>query len=491
VRVLLLYPPYERLKGFKTDYFPGNLGQLAACLRQGGHYVRAYNAETGPKNDKAVRKYSEWNRAVSHKAFIDAFNDDLHPVWREIYKTINEFNPDLIGISSMTITFPVTLKIASIAKQVNKDIAVVIGGCHSTVLPEDVIKRKDVDYVIQGEGEIPLVKLCNCLEAQDANALYDIRGLFYKKNGHIVKNRPNEFIDDIDSLPFIQKELILHPERYRPSSYDMIMASRGCPHECTFCSSPAIWKRKVRYRKPEKLIEEMNYLWKEFKVRQFRFFDDTFTSNRNKVLEFCGLLNTNKIKFTWSCFVRANTVDKELLERLKKAGCRSISMGIESGSDRVLRLIKKGITVDTVKKSAALIKKKGFLLGSFWMIGIPHETETDMMETIALMNELDLDHVNLCTFTPEPMTELCDICVKKGLLEENIDWGRRLDFSHHSADSHFNKNVSRDRYREILKKALETAEYKNKRTFARKIKSFWTQRNYFLRWDVIWQRINS
>lgn len=491
MRVLLIYPPYERLKGFKVNIFPYNLGQLATCLEQDNHFARIYNADASPLTRKAHKEYSEKNRASSQSDYVNSILDMQNPVWNEIRKTISDFHPDIVGITCMTATFPSALKVARIVKSINGKLPVVIGGCHPTVMPMDVIKRAEVDFVVKGEGELPLVQLCNYLDRRGGIELNDIKGLFYKENGRNIQNKPNDFIPDLNTLPMIRRDLLLFPEIYDSDSYGKIMASRGCPYECSFCSSPAIWKKRVRYRSPEKINEELNYLKKEFKVYRFSFWDDTFTANKNRVLEFCNLLIKNNTRFAWSCFVRANTVDLEILRRLKRAGCYAISMGIESGSDKVLNLIKKRITVDMVRKAAKLIKEEGFLLSSFWMMGLPFETEEDMKKTINLMQELDLDHINFCTFVPEPMTELYSLCVEEGLLEKDIDWATKLDLSHHSTENYFNKNVSKERFKEILQNALKVVESCNKRTLEKKFKSFWLQRNYFLRPSVIYRYINN
>jgi len=488
MKILLIQTPYERLKGFMTNEFPLNLGQLATCLEGAGHYARIYNADRMPVKNTAHKKYSEKNRSTSQSEFIRGLRDENNSIWAEVRNTVQHFQPDMVGITCMTSTFPVALKIANIVKSISQSLPVVMGGCHPTVMPFDVAKREEVDFVIQGEGEFPLIQLCNYLDKRDSTELGDIPGLFYKDNGQIIQCKENTFIEDINELPLIRRDLILFPEIYNSESYSKVMSSRGCPYGCTFCSSPAIWKRKVRFRKPDKIIEEIHYLKKELGVQRFGFWDDTFTSSKKYVVEFCELLLKNDLNINWRSFVRANTVDKELLRTMRKAGCYLLSMGIESGSDRVLKRMNKGITVDMVRKAVKRIKEEGFILGSFWMMGIPYETEEDMMKTVGLMQELDVDHINFCTFVPEPMTELYDVCIKEGTLDKNIDWATTLDVGHHSTENYFNKNVPKNRYDEILKKALEVVESRNKRTLKKKLKAFWIQRNYFLKPRVIYER---
>lgn len=491
MRVLLIYPPYERLKDFKVNSFPYNLGILATCLEESNHYARIYNADASPLKRKLHKKYSEKNRAASQSDYSDSILDMQNPIWEEIEKTVSEFQPDIVCITCMTATFPSAQKVARIVKSIDEDLPVVMGGCHPTLMPMDVIKRAEVDFVVQGEGELSLVQLCNCLDKRAGADLNQVKGLFYKKDGQVAQNKPNEFINDLNALPIARRDLLLFPKIYNSDSYNKIMASRGCPYDCSFCSSPAIWKRKVRYRSPEKIIQELSYLRREFNVHRFSFWDDTFTANKKRVLEFCDLLIKNNCRLAWSCYVRANTIDTETLSHLKRAGCYAVSMGIESGSDRVLNLMKKGITVDMVRRATRLIREEGLLLSSFWMMGLPFEKEEDMLSTINLMKELNLDHINFCTFVPEPMTELYRICIEEGLLEKDVDWASKLDVSHHSKENYFNKNVPRERYKQILKDALEVVELCNERTVKKRLKSFWVQRNYFLRPDVIWSRIKG
>ncbi|MFC1808884.1 B12-binding domain-containing radical SAM protein [Candidatus Omnitrophota bacterium] len=489
MRVLLIQPPFERLRGFKVNYFPINLGQLAACLNVHNYYARVYNSEVSISHNNESMKYSELNRATSQNRFIASFKDDNNPVWQEIKKTIIDFEPDIVGITTMTATFPVALKIARFSKELSKDIHVVFGGCHATVMPESVISKDEVDFVVIGEGDIAFVELCEALKLNNRDDLRKIKGLMFKLDGRIYRNEERGFVRNIDALPFIKREALLYQECFGPESYSGIIGSRGCPYNCSFCSSPAIWKRKTRYRSPEKIVEELNYLREKYKVSRFTFWDDTFTAHKDNILQFCALLKDNKNKFSWTCLVRANTVDDQILDELRSAGCYSVSIGIESGSDRILKLLNKGITIPMVRDAVALIKKKKFLLGSFWIFGLPHETAEDMRMTIDLMKELPLDHLNFCTFTPEPLTELYDYCISEGIIEKDVDWSTQLGISHHSTDNFFNNKVSKELYDKLLTEALYVVEHKNKRRLLARLISIWGQRKTLLRPTIFFQRL--
>ena len=492
MRVLLIQPPYERLQGFNVCYFALNLGQLATSLEEAGHYSRVYNADINARDHRSRLEMTAFTRATAQEHYEAAFYNDDHYVWQEVRRTIDEFKPDMVGITCMTATYPASLKCAAIAKELDSNVRVVFGGPQPNAQPQDVALREQVDYVIQGEGEYPLVELCDQLDREGEPDLTGVVGLHYiNDNGETVQTARNTFIPDLDALPMIRRDLVLYPEKYTTDAYGYVMGSRGCPFPCTFCSSPAIWNRETRYHSAESVVREWEYLREEFDVQRLRFWDDTYTLQRDRVVDFCDRLIATGSKFSWSCFVHANTVHKATLEKMKEAGCYELCVGIESGSDRILKEYRKGITTERVRKAVDLMNEVGFLVGSFWIVGMPQEREEDIRMTIDFIEELKVDRVNLCTFAPEPNTVLYDLCMEKGLLEKEVDWGTRLDVGHHNETTKFAYEIPEEVYRPLVREALEAATAKNQTTFRRRVKAFWFQKRYFLQLRTLRARLRE
>jgi len=257
-----------------------------------------------------------------------------------------------------------------------------------------------------------------------------------------------------------------HPPLFPSKQF---LSGRGCPFACTYCASVPIWRRKVRRRSPAKLLQEIEYLSDRYHIRSFEFWDDTFTTSKKDVLEFCRLLqerHENK-KFVWKCLTNINCIDEEMLQSMKESGCRSLSIGIESGSDRILKLIKKQITTLRVREAVKLIKAKGFWVNAFFMAGLPQETERDIRQSIDLVKEIEPDTVNLCTFTPYVGTELYDDVVRKGMIPAE-DYSIYDRIGHHSTFNYFSQDIPKERYQVLLQEFLSVANFYTNRKTLRK-----------------------
>jgi len=207
-----------------------------------------------------------------------------------------------------------------------------------------------------------------------------------------------------------------------------ILGSRGCPYNCTFCGSSKIWKRKLRVRSIDNILGEIEKLIKDYgkpgERFDIKFWDDTFTSIRKNVINFCNALiqrGLNK-KIRWYCLTRVNLIDEEILKLLKKSGCNAIALGIESGSDRILKAIRKRITTEQVRNAVKLIKKHGFRLNTYWMLGFPEETEEDIRASINFLTELRPDSAFVSVLVPFVGTDEYEKVVQAGLMDESYDW---------------------------------------------------------------------
>jgi radical SAM superfamily enzyme YgiQ (UPF0313 family) len=454
-RVLLINPPYERLRGLSAESYPLGLGYLATMLHNRGFYSRIYNAEL--LNEDINSAYTNLGRMKSQDLFEQALSDDNHPVWQEIRRFIISFQPDVVGITALSTTYSSSLKVARIVKSINPNVKILFGGVHPNICFDQVIPEPDIDYIILGEGEYSVVELIEALYQKKID-LSLIDGLAWKSESNVIVNNKRARIDDLDSLPFVNRELMINWQKLSLHSLSTMIASRGCPYHCTFCSNVSLWGRKVKYRSVANIIEELMLLREKYHIHSFSFWDDTFTSNKALTKELCNALVSDKLNknLIWECYTRVNVIDEELLHVLKNAGCYAVYVGVESGSQRILNIIKKQITKEQVRSAAKLIKDIGLYFGTFFMVGNPYETEDDIKQTISFIEELDPDYVNLCTFMPYPGTELFDQTVDLGLFDKDINWKDLTKYSQHSEHNYFAVNISKDRYNVLVSQLAST-----------------------------------
>jgi anaerobic magnesium-protoporphyrin IX monomethyl ester cyclase len=448
--ILLINPPYERFKGLSFCGLPSGILGLATYINQCGFKAMVYDVDT---NLDGSVSYDNKGRVEGQDEYAKKIDDDSFYVWKEIRDTIQSLDPAFVGISLKTPTLHSGLKIAKIAKEIGKP--VLIGGPHVSIVGEKILELDLIDFVFFGEGEVSVVEFLKSYP--DIDKLGNIKGLGLKNGGKNVFNGYSERIMDLDSLPFPDRELLVFKERYQKAGLTSIMASRGCPFKCTYCASVPIWGRDAVFRSPEHIIEEIKYLHENYKVKEFMFFDDTFTAKKKNVIKLCKLLidDFGKRYFSWICLSHASAIDEEVLYWLKKAGCNRIDLGVESGSDRILKLMHKGLTLKQAECAITLAKRNKFLVHTFFMIGLPYETMDDMKRTINFIKRTKPDAINLCTFTPYPGTELYNYCIDKGLLKHDDSYGIFKYIGHHSRYNYFLENVNKEDYLKILDEILE------------------------------------
>jgi len=335
------------------------------------------------------------------------------------YKSIiNQFKPDVVGISSFTPTIFRTIEIAKITKEINHDVHINIGGPHTSVFPEETLKLKWVDSITIGEGEITFSELVDKLSHNAS--LKGIKGLWYKNNnGDIIRNPNREYINNLDIIPFPDRQLL------QPYAYNLIIdkavrattmiTSRGCPYNCIFCDT----KRKLFIQRSAKnIVDEMEECFKagyEFINIQ----DDTFNLVKKNVLTICKEIINRGLKISWGFKGRVDLIDYETACLLKEAGCKRIHIGVESGSDRILDYIKKGFNTAEIKKGVSLLKKVDIQILAYFMIGIPYETKEEIEKTIDFAIELDPDFAQFTVLYPFPGTALYDMAIKVGAFEKD------------------------------------------------------------------------
>lgn len=444
---------------------PLGLLYVATMLEEAGFYARVYDADSVFSRGKL--RYTNTNRALNQEDYVRNLDNPKHPAWLELEAVLRRINPDHVGVSMMTPLYSAIRKTLSIIRTVIPHATILAGGPHITVLREQALAcLPDIDVAFVGEAEDSIVEYARSMSGN--RDLSSIQGLLFKKDGAVVITGERERIADLDALPIPRRDLLLNVSRYKSETLGLMIASRGCPFQCAFCASLPLWKRKVRLRSPESIFAELISLVESYRVKTFGFWDDTFTINKHAVIEFCRLIfkRYGSRKFSWSCLSNVNQLDDRMLRWLKKAGCRQIAIGVESGSDRILTLIKKGITTEKVRQAAALVKKHGLWLHTFFMIGFPQETEEDINRTSRFIREIKPDSINLCTFTPHPGTELYDYVIHKGLFQGHADFSIYDRISHHSMENFFVETISRETYHLLLQRLLRlTTKMSDRLTF--------------------------
>lgn len=360
------------------------------------------------KNNHAVRLF-------------DVYPDDN--IYKIIEELENSFTPDLIGFSVMTTNFFKAQRLASALKGKFPNAKYCAGGIHPTVRPEETIERMNLDFVIIGEGENVLTKVCDAIE--NKQDLYGIKGVAFKEGDKFYINKELDIVEDLDTLPFPARELLpvsryLVPPGYIRSHFlnrvMSIYTSRGCPARCTFCNSSSIFHRSVRRRSVANVIEEIKYLVNRYNIDGIYFHDETFTVRPEWVKNICRELKPLGLR--WGCQTRVNLVNDELLKIMKDAGCLQIDFGIESVSERMLKSIKKSQTLEQIRNAIESTRRRGIKSFASFMIGLPGETEEDLIENVNFLKKTKPDFTYFNLFTPFPGTEAAEVAIKEGKLSE-------------------------------------------------------------------------
>ncbi|MCI5141236.1 MAG: radical SAM protein [Candidatus Electrothrix sp. ATG1] len=454
MKILLVLPPFGILFGYK-GYFPIGLASIASYLNKNNFNTKIYNADMQDEGVSRGKRYSTY--LTEYKSYQYALKDKGHKVWQGVKDVILNEKPDIVGVSVMTAKYESSLIVSEIAKECNSDSFVVWGGPHPTIRPDEVLQNKCVDFAVRKEGELTFLELCQFID-DDLHDFSKIKGISYKKNGKIYHNDDREYIKNLDILPFPDIMADLHSHLYSPAQKSVIVTSRGCPFNCGYCGAQAIWTRRVRFRSTENIILEIKRVIGECRSSNIFFWDDSFTANRERIVELCEQIISDKIKINFHITTRVDIVDYELLKLMKEAGLSGIDFGIETGSPNMLDLIDKGITQEKIIKAVSMCDKIGIVWNTFFMIGFPDETEEDIDMTMKFIKKLKPYSVGLSIFTPYPETPLYDRAVELSLIPEHISWSR---FSHHSPDNHFVKKISQDRFQEIVFQARLTIDAVN------------------------------
>lgn len=353
----------------------------------------------------------------------------LNLVTDEVRQYIYEFRPEIVGITTMTPTLFGALETARIAKEAGS--ITVLGGPQLSIYPKETLSYPYVDYGVKGEGEFVMLELINALQKRIPPD--NIKGLIYKKNNDVYVNDP-VIVEDIDSLPFPAYHL-LPMDRYNSIiglyPVSTMISTRGCPYKCHFCFKQPSDKR-FRCRSPKGVVDEMEYLIRNYKVREIMFYDDVMTMHRSHVIGICEEILSRNLKVKWETPARLEHVDRELLELMHKAGCIRLRYGVESGDEKILRLMNKKHSLKLAKEVFKMTKDAGIEDFAYFMIGYAHETEVTIRKTINFALEIDPDLVMFTVVTPLPQTQLYNLAKKERLI--TTDYWREFTLGQRKAE---------------------------------------------------------
>jgi anaerobic magnesium-protoporphyrin IX monomethyl ester cyclase len=360
-------------------------------------------------------------------AYIAGFLENEHEVKTvdlsvqnvDLKEFFSDYVPDIIGITATSASFPDGLRIAELAKSVLPSSKIVFGGSHASALPIDTIKNDVVDIVVCGEGEITMQEICN------GKKLSDIDGIVYKEAEKIIQNKPRKLIEDLNTIPFPARHLFdvfaypHHPLGKR-KPHVSIMISRGCPYNCIYCSKK-VFGRTYRMRSPENVCDEIEYLISKYGIKELQIIDDSFTLDKNRAIAVLKEIVRRNLDITWITpnGTRADTVDQELAYWMKKSGCHFVFFGVETGSEKVMKNIRKTYKLSQIEDAVKNCKKIGIGVGGFFMFGLPGETAEDAQKTIDFAKKLNLD---ACAFHPIvalPGTELYDTYKERKFIKDD------------------------------------------------------------------------
>lgn len=336
--------------------------------------------------------------------------------YQQLKQKLIKEDPDVIGLTAMSFTLIDIIKTAQLAKEINQKIKVVLGGPHVNIYPKETMKIKEVDFLVLGEGEASFKKLLDNIN--QIENLYQTKGIVFKDKNKIVNTGNQALIRDLDSIPFPARELLPYQKYFSVVSskrpVTTMFTSRGCPFQCLFCDRPHLGKI-FRARSAKNVVEEMEECQK-MGIKEIFIYDDTFNVNRQRVLDICSEIQKRKLTIAWDVRTRVDTVDKETLQAMKNANCQRIHYGVEAGTQKILDILKKGITLKQIEKVFRMTKRIGVETVGYFMIGSPNETRKDILETIKLAKKLNPDFVHISVATPFPATGLYYLGLEKKIL---------------------------------------------------------------------------
>jgi anaerobic magnesium-protoporphyrin IX monomethyl ester cyclase len=384
MRTLLINTPYP---ASEIPQIPMGLAYIAAVLEKAGIEIQVL--------DFLVNDYSKITLA----------------------RKIHDFAPELIGITSVTMNFPIASQILRDCKEIDSNVITIIGGPHASFTCEEIMKELPwIDIVVIGEGERTMLAIASGIR------LAEINGLAYRKDGSFSRTAERSLIDNLDELPVPARHLFPVSQYFPVNPKSGMISGRGCPFSCIFCVGHRMVGKKKRFRNPTLVVDEMEQIL-NLGFKGINIVDDLFTLNKKHVYGICDEIKSRHLKFNWTCFARVDTVNKELLSIIADAGCNCICYGVETADMEMMKTLKKKITPDEVEQAIHLTLEAGIEAMASFILGLPGETEDTLLKTIKFAQELKATCA-LHALAPFPGTELWDNADKLGIKLLTRDWSK-------------------------------------------------------------------
>ncbi len=387
MQVTFVNPPYPTGSHRHPPFIPLGIGYLAAVLEKNGYDVNVIDCQ-------------------ALKLRINEVENELH-----------KRQPDIVGLTSTTLTYKPALEIIKVAKKALPNCLTIIGGSHVTFWDEEALEEcPQLDVVVRKEGENTFLELVQRLEA--GKGFGDVLGITYRKDGKTVKNPDRPYIEDLDSLPYPAFHLfpLKQFNKYGNIIFP-VMTSRGCVFWCEFCTAVRMFGRKYRMRSPKKVVDEIEYLYKKYGEKQYTFYDDAFTVDQARTKEICNEILRRGLKIKWDCETRVDMVTKDLLQKMKEAGCIAVWYGVEAGSQKVRDAMKKGISTNQTFNAFKWTQEAGLIAVASIILGFPGETKETAWESVKLLEKINPDEIGIYIATPYPGTPMYDYVNEMGWLK--------------------------------------------------------------------------
>lgn len=446
MRILFIYP------NLGTGEIPLNLSYLTSILKNDGCEVRVFDtsiyskySQRGDSQQTSVGQFKE----IHKRSDAEVVLKDTDPV-QDLIDLICNFKPELICVTSFTHNFKLGLSLLTEVKK-HFDIPTIFGGVHTTLVPDSVISEPSVDMICVGEGEEMLLEL-----SRNPNKT-DIKNLWVKKDGQVIKN-PLRPLVDLDKLPFQDFDGYADFNFFRPLAGELyksasVEVSRGCPYKCSYCVNHSFQKlykglgNYHRVKSIDKAIDNIVHLKNKYNIELIRFWDEDFTTLPISYLREFSKEYIDKINLPFLIYARVDTITQEKVDLLKDMNCITIAMGIESGSRRVREeVLNRNMTDDKIIDSFAMVKNAKIRCSAYNMIGLPHETREDIFKTIELNRLCKPDSSSIAFLEPYPNTEIFNDCVRSGYVDP--DYVATFDFFNPHISE---KLISHDELRGLLK----------------------------------------
>ncbi|MBU4374408.1 MAG: B12-binding domain-containing radical SAM protein [Euryarchaeota archaeon] len=380
-------------------------GLIAGFIREKGYSVKIIDAEAENQSpEETAHRIAEYNPLLAAIIVLGS-------------------NPSAASTPKMTSAG----ETLTVLKKISPQIKTLLGGLHPSALPERTLMEEDVDFVCQGEGFYTILQLLDLLKEEENPEEYKINGLWYIKDNMVMSNPPAPPVKNLDEIPFAAWDL-LPMDMYRAHNwhcfdhiderghYAVIYTSLGCPFKCNYCNIHALYgKSGIRFRSPEKVIEEIDFLVKNYKIKNIKILDELFVLKEDRVMRICDLIIQRGYKLNIWAYARVDTVNENLMKKMKKAGINWVAFGIESASKNVREGVTKRFSQDMIKKAIEITRAEDvYIMGNF-IFGLPDDNMETMQETLDLAKELNLEYINFYTAMAYPGSQLYYEALQKGI----------------------------------------------------------------------------